>query len=56
MYLKNERLGHVSKERLKRLVKNEILPNLNFDDLDICLDGIKGDQTKHTKKGATRST
>jgi len=51
-----KRLSHVSKERLKRLVKNGILTNLNFTDLDICLDCIKGKQTKHTKKGATRST
>ena len=52
----HKRLGHVSKEQLKILVKNEILLNLNFADLDICLDCIKGKQTKHTKKGATRST
>ncbi|KAG8365801.1 hypothetical protein BUALT_Bualt17G0009600 [Buddleja alternifolia] len=32
-YLWHKRLGHVSKERLERLVKNEILPNLNFTDL-----------------------
>ena len=49
-------MGHVSKEQLKILVKNEILLNLNFADLDICLDCIKGKQTKHTKKGTTRST
>ena len=55
-YLWHKRLGHVSKERLKRSIKNEILLNLNFVDLDICLDCIKGKQTKHTKKGATRST
>jgi len=55
-YLWHKCLGHVSKERLKRLVKNEILPNLNFIDLDICLDCIKGKKVKHTKKGATRST
>ena len=39
---------------MTRLVKNEILPNLDFTDLDICVDCIKG---KHTnKKVATRST
>ena len=32
-YLWHKRLGHVSKERLQRLVKNEILPNLDFTDL-----------------------
>ena len=28
----------------------------DFTDLDICVDCIKGKQTKHTKKGATRSS
>lgn len=52
----HKRLGHISKERMQRLVKNEILPNLDFTDLGVCIDCIKGKQTKHTKKGATRST
>ena len=54
-YLWHRRLGHISKERMKRLVKDGILPNLDFTDLDVCVDFIKGKQTKHTKKGATRS-
>lgn len=41
---------------IERLVKNEILPDLDFSDLETCVDCIKGKQTKHTKKGATRST
>jgi len=41
---------------MERLVKNEILLNLDFIDLNICVDCIKGKQTKHTKKGATRSS
>jgi len=49
-------LGHVSKERMGRLVKNEIIPNLDFIDLNVCVDCVKGKQTKHTKKGATRSS
>ena len=49
-------MGHISKERLQRLVKNEILPNLDFADFGLCVDCIKGKQTKHNKKGATRST
>ena len=49
-------MGHVSKERLQRLVKNEILPNLDFTDLGLRVDCIKGKQTKHNKKGAIRST
>ena len=39
-----------------RLVKNEILQNLDFPNLSVCVDCIKGKQTKHTKKRATRST
>ena len=49
-------MGHISRERLKRLVKYEILLNLDFSDLGVCVDCIKGKQTKHTKKGATRNT
>jgi len=40
-FLWHKRLGHISKERMERLVKNEILTSL---------DCIKGKQTKHTKK------
>jgi len=54
-YLWHKHLGHISKERLERLVKNEILSNLDFTDLNVYMDCIKGKQTKHTKKGATRS-
>ena len=53
----HQRLHHISKERIKRLIKNEILPQLDFSDLDVCIDCVKGKQTKHTlKKPATRST
>lgn len=56
VFLWHKRLGHISKERMERLVKNEILPSLDFTDLNVCVDCIKGKQTKHIKKGATRST
>jgi len=55
-FLWHKRLGHISKERIERLVKNEIFPSLDFTDLNVCKDCIKGKQTKHTKKGAIRST
>ena len=55
-YLWHKHLGYISKERMQRLVKNEILSNLDFTDLNVCVDCIKDKQTKHTKKGATRST
>ena len=31
-FLWHQRLGHISKERMMRLVKNEILPQLDFGD------------------------
>ena len=40
-YLWHKRLGHISKERIQRLVKNEILANLNFTNLEVCIDCIK---------------
>ena len=46
----------VTFQRMERLIKNEILPDLDFTDLNICVNYIKGKQTKHTKKKATRST
>ena len=49
-YLWHKCLGYISKERLQRLVNNEILPNLDFINLGICVDCIKGKQTKHFKK------
>ena len=55
-YLWHQRLGHISKERVIRLMKNEILPQLDFSDWDICLDCIKGKQTKQiSRNSATRS-
>ena len=55
-YLWHKRLGHISKERLEILVKNEIFQELDFTDLGICVECIKGKQTKHTKKRVTRRT
>jgi len=55
-FLWHKRLGHISRERMERLIKNEILSYLNFTDLNICVCCMKGKQAKHTKKGATRST
>ena len=38
---------------MKILIKNEILPDLDFTNINICVDCIKG---KQTKQGATRNT
>ena len=48
-------MGHISKERVERLISYGILPHLDFDDLEICVDCVKGKLTKTKKKGATRS-
>ena len=47
-FLWHKRLGHISKERVMRLVKNEILPQLDFVDWNVCVDCIKGMQTLHS--------
>lgn len=51
----HRRLGHISKERLEKLVKSGVLENLDFTDFHICVNCIKGKQIKHKQKGATRS-
>ena len=38
-------LGHVSKQRMKRLIKDEILSDLDFLDFDTSVDCIKGKLT-----------
>ena len=55
-FLWHKRLGHVSSEHMKRLVKENVIPNLDFSNLSKCVDCIKAKKTNHTKKGVTRST
>jgi hypothetical protein len=45
-------LGHISRGRIERLVKNDILPPLEFSDLEQCRDCIKGKYVKKIKKDA----
>jgi hypothetical protein len=49
-------LGHISRGRIDRLVKNEILPPLEFLDLEQCRECIKRKYTKKIKKDTKRST
>ncbi|KAL6323342.1 hypothetical protein AAG906_029349 [Vitis piasezkii] len=51
----HKHLGHISKERVERLISSRILPHLDSDDLEICVDCVKGELTKNKKKGATRN-
>ncbi|KAK9117691.1 hypothetical protein Sjap_016638 [Stephania japonica] len=52
----HRRLGHISKDRIKRLVNDGVLSALDFADFEICVNCIKGKQTKVSKKGAHRSS
>ncbi|GKA97571.1 putative RNA-directed DNA polymerase [Tanacetum coccineum] len=52
----HQRLGHISRDRITRLVKDEVLPNLDFSYFEKCIKCIKGKMTKGNKKCATRST
>lgn len=51
----HKRLGYIYKERLKRLSRDMIPQNLDLIDPVLCVDCVKGLQTTHNKKEATRS-
>ncbi|KAL6335669.1 hypothetical protein AAG906_032854 [Vitis piasezkii] len=51
----HKHLGHISKERVESLISSGILPRLDSDDLEICVDCVKGKLTKNKKKCATRN-
>ena len=50
------RLGHISIDRIKRLVNDRVLSTLDFTNFETCVDYIKGKQTSKSKRGATRSS
>jgi len=50
VFLWHKRLGHISRERMERLIRNAILPYLDFMDLNICVGCIKGKQAKTYKE------
>ena len=56
VFLWHQRLGHISKERIMKLINKEILTQLDFSDLYVCIDCIKGKQTKNTLKNPTTSS
>ena len=51
----HKRLGHISKDGVKRLIKTNILPALK-NDLETCVDCCRGKMTKIRKKTAVRSS
>ena len=52
----HKRLGHISIERLKKLVKEGVLVALDFIDFGTCVDCIKGKQTTKANEGASMSS
>ena len=52
----HKRLGHISREMMKRLMKDGILVSLDFSNLNIEVECIKGKNTKINKNGASRAT
>ena len=46
----HKRLGHIAKEKLEQLVKNGVIANLDFSNFGTCINYIKGEQTKSTRK------
>jgi hypothetical protein len=48
-------LGHISRGRIERLVKESILLLLDFSDFEQCIDCIKGKYAKQIKKNTKRS-
>ena len=52
----HQRLGHISIERIKRLVNDGVLSILDFVDFETCVDCIKGKQTNKSKIGAKKSS
>ena len=52
----HKRLGYISKNRIERVVLNEIFDSIDFTSFDVCVECIKGKQTKSKKLGAYRAT
>ena len=47
----HRRLSHMSRDRIERLIKENVLPELDFSDFGACIDCIKGKLTTRAKKG-----
>jgi hypothetical protein len=48
------RLGHISRGRIERLIKDDILIPLDFSNSDYCIDCIKGKYAQQVKKGEAK--
>ena len=52
----HRRLGHISIDRIKRLVKDGVLSTLDYTYLETCVDCSKRKQTNKSKKNTNRSS
>ena len=52
----HKQLGHIFKNRIERLVSNGILDSLDLTNFTICVECIKGKQTKNKRLGANRAS
>src|SRR3954470_10953949 len=50
----HKRLGHISKQRIQRLMSEGIINSLDLSDLKVCIECVKGKQTNKRKTGAYR--
>ena len=50
----HKHMGHISKQRIERLITQGILDSLDMSDFDICVDCIKGKMTNKRMTGANR--
>ncbi|KAL8140724.1 hypothetical protein V2J09_006745 [Rumex salicifolius] len=51
----HKRLGHISKQRIHRLVSDEILDSLDLTDYEVCVECVKGKLTNTRKLSANGS-
>ena len=51
----HKRLGHISKQRIQRLMLDEILDPLDLSDFEVCIECIKGKRTNIRKLGSKRA-
>lgn len=49
-------IGHISKNRVERLVSDESLDSIDFINFDVCIECVKGKQPKTKNFGAYRDT
>ena len=52
----HKRLGYISRQRIKRLVLDEILDLLDLTDFDICINCIKGKQNNKRRFEANKTS